>query len=249
MFGFVRSIPPPSCSRLSRASVLAASVAAVALASGPARAGILDPAPAYPARFSDTALMYDWTGLYVGLNAGGSFGRVRWKSYFDNTSGDVSVSSGVAGGTIGYNAQNLGSFVFGTEFDFDWRGINATVPPPSCAPNCEFKSDWVATARLRFGRAFGGFLPYLTGGLSIGDVTMDIVGQPFGTNNSVSFNWTGGAGVEFVINGPLTGKIEYLYVNHTSTACNVECGGFGNVNMGLTENVFRAGLNYRLWGR
>jgi outer membrane immunogenic protein len=168
--------------------------AAAAFASSSAQAGILDPAPAYPARFSNTALMYDWTGLYVGLNAGGSFGRVNWKSDPDLVSGNVSVSSGIAGGTIGYNVQNLGAFVAGTEFDFDWRGINATVPPPSCAPNCEFKSDWVATARLRFGRAFGGFLPYLTGGISIGDVTMDIVGQPLGTNNSVSFNWTGGAG-------------------------------------------------------
>ena len=244
----VRSIPPPSCPHLSPALVAAATVAiAAALASSPAQAGILDPAPAYPARFSDTALLYDWTGLYVGLNAGGSFGRVHWKSDPDLVSGNVSTSSGVAGGTIGYNAQNLGSFVFGTEFDFDCRGINATVPPPTCAPNCEFKSDWVATARLRFGRAFGGFLPYLTGGLSIGDVTMDIVGQPFGTNNSVSFNWTGGAGVEFVINGPLTGKVEYLFINHTNTPCVVECNG--PVGMGLTENVFRAGLNYRLWGR
>ena len=56
--------PPPSRPRLPRASVLAAAAAA-ALVSVPARAGILDPAPAYPTRFSDTALMYDWTGLYV----------------------------------------------------------------------------------------------------------------------------------------------------------------------------------------
>jgi opacity protein-like surface antigen len=228
--------------------VLFAGTMLAALASGPAQAGILDPPPAYPARFSDTALMYDWTGLYVGLNGGGSFGRVRWRSDPDLTTGNVDVSSGVFGGTIGYNAQNLGSFVFGAEFDFDWRGINAAIPPTSCAPNCGFRSDWLSTARLRFGRAFGGFLPYVTGGLSIGDVTQDIVGQPFGTANSVSFNWTGGFGVEFILNGPLTGKVEYLYVNHTNTPCNAECGG-GPITMGLGENVFRVGVNYRLWAR
>jgi hypothetical protein len=71
----------------------------------------------------------------------------------------VNVSSGLAGGTIGYNAQNLGSFIFGEEFDFDWRGVTAIVPPAACAPNCEFKSAWLATARLRFGYAIDRFLP------------------------------------------------------------------------------------------
>ena len=228
--------------------LLASAMLAALAVSGPAHAGILDPAPAYPGRFSDTALLYDWTGFYAGINGGGSWGRTRWRSDPDITSGTVNVSSGLVGGTIGYNAQNLGSFIFGEEFDFDWRGVTAIVPPASCAPNCEFKSAWLATARLRFGYAIDRFLPYLTGGVSIGDVTMDIVGRPFGTAGSVSFNWTAGAGLEFVVSGPLTAKVEYLYVNHTNTACNAECGG-GPITMGLGENIFRVGLNYRLWGR
>jgi outer membrane immunogenic protein len=91
--------------------VLAAAAAAAALVSVPAQAGILDPAPAYPTRFSDTALMYDWTGLYVGLNAGGSFGRVHWKSDPDSVSGNVSTSSAVVGGTIGYHLYMLRSIL------------------------------------------------------------------------------------------------------------------------------------------
>jgi outer membrane immunogenic protein len=159
------------------------------------------------------------------------------------------VSSGLIGGTIGYNTQNLGPFVFGEEFDFDWRSINATVPAggASCAPNCEIKSDWLGTARLRFGYAFDRFLPYVTGGVSIGDITQGIVGESSGSAKSVSFNWTAGAGLEFVVSGPLTAKLEYLYVNHTNTACNAECGNNGPVHMGLNENIFRVGLNYRIW--
>lgn len=45
---------------------------------------------------------------------------------------------------------------------------------------------------------------------------------------------------------------EYLYVNHTNTACNVECNSVasgGPTHMGLNENIFRVGLNYRLWSR
>jgi outer membrane immunogenic protein len=223
---------------------------------GSAHAGILDappayPVPAYPVKSAYTAPVYDWTGFYVGVNGGGSWGRVPWTSDADGTAGTATVSSGLVGGTIGYNSQYLGPFILGEEFDFDWRSMNATIPagPASCgAPNCEFKSQWLSTARLRFGYAIDRFLPYVTGGVSIGDVTQDIVGQPLGQAKSVSFNWTAGAGLEFVVSGPLTAKLEYLYVNHTNTACNVECGG-GPIHMGLNENIFRVGLNYRLWSR
>jgi outer membrane immunogenic protein len=229
---------------------------AVLAAFGSAHAGILDAPPAYPvnappayAKSPYTPPVYDWTGFYAGINGGGSWGRVPWSSDPDFTAGTATVSSGLIGGTIGYNTQNLGPFVFGEEFDFDWRSINATVPAggASCAPNCEIKSDWLGTARLRFGYAFDRFLPYVTGGVSIGDITQGIVGESSGSAKSVSFNWTAGAGLEFVVSGPLTAKLEYLYVNHTNTACNAECGNNGPVHMGLNENIFRVGLNYRIW--
>jgi outer membrane immunogenic protein len=235
-----------------RLSTVLATFAAV----GSAHGGFLDPAPAYPVpapgypvkSANAVPVYYDWTGFYVGINGGGSWGRVPWSSDPDGVAGTATVSSGLVGGTIGYNAQNMGRLVVGAEFDFDWRGFNATIPTASCAPGCEFKSDWLSTARLRFGYTFDRFLPYVTGGVSIGDITQDIVGQPFGVAESVSFNWTAGAGLEFVVSGPLTAKLEYLYVNHTNTACNLECGG-GPIHMGLNENVFRVGLNYRLWSR
>jgi outer membrane immunogenic protein len=233
-------------------------VFAALAACGSAHAGFLDPPPAYPVlspgypgypvKSANAPPVYDWTGFYVGINGGGSWSRIPWTSDADGTAGTAMVSSGLVGGTIGYNAQNLGRFVVGEEFDFDWRSINVAIPAASCVLNCEFKSQWLSTARLRFGYAFDRFLPYVTGGVSIGDITQDVVGQPFGVANSVSFNWTAGAGLEFVVSGPLTGKLEYLYVNHTNTACTTECNG-GPIHMGPSENIFRMGLNYRLWQR
>jgi outer membrane immunogenic protein len=243
------------------------SVFAALAACGTAHAGFLDPAPAYPVPSAGypgypvksaniPPVVYDWTGFYVGINGGGSWGRVPWSSDPDGTAGNVTVSSGLIGGTIGYNAQNLGRLVVGSEFDFDWRSINATIPADTCSPTCEFKSRWVSTARLRFGYAFDRFLPYVTGGVSIGDISQSSVGQQFGVADSVSFNWTVGAGLEFVVSGPLTAKLEYLYVNHTRTDCKVECNpafdqvfNAAAIHMGLNENIFRVGLNYRLWSR
>ncbi len=216
--------------------------------SDPARAGMLDTPPAYPVQPPPgIPPVYDWTGFYVGINAGASWGRTQWESDPDGTQGTVTGSTGLFGGTIGYNSQNIGAFVLGEEFDFNYRPYSFTIPPASCAPNCEVTSQWFSTARLRFGYSVDRFMPYVTGGLSMANFVVDIVGQPFGTHEDVTFNWTAGAGVEYVVSGPFSAKLEYLYVNHTRTACTLPCGG-GPINTGLSENVFRAGLNYRFTG-
>ena len=174
----------------------------------------------------------------------------RWAEFVresdpDLTSGAVTKSAGVVGLTLGYNAQNLGRLVVGTEFDFNWRNLDFTIPAGTCGLGCEFKSNWFSTARLRFGYQIDRFLPYVTAGLSISDFSASIAGQP--VKNSLSFNFTAGAGVEFVIYDALRGKVEYLFVNHDNISCVVECNG--PVNMRASENVFRVGLNYRLWER
>jgi outer membrane immunogenic protein len=234
-------------SKLRRNALLFAGAALGALAvTGPATSGILDPAPAYPVRSADMPPVYDWTGFYVGLSGGATWGSAKWQSDPDLTQGTVSGSSGLIGGTIGYNMQNWGPLVVGEEFDFSWRKFNYTIPAATCGMSCDLTSNWVSTARLRFGFPVGRFLPYATGGVSMSDFQASAAGQPFGVNNNVTFNWTAGAGVEFVISGPWTGKLEYLYVNHTRFACVTECNG--PVNLSVAENVFRVGVNYRLGG-
>jgi len=223
-----------------KAVLLAGAMLTVLWIPSPAISGVLDPAPAY-----SLPPAYDWTGFYVGLNGGGSWGRASWESDPDLTSGTLSHSSGLVGGTLGYNAQNLGRLVVGAEFDFNWRRFDFTIPAATCGPTCELDSNWFSTARLRFGYQIDRFLPYVTGGLSMSDFTAYAAGQPNGTNKGVSFNFTAGAGIEVALAGPLTGKLEYLYVNHDNIACVMECNG--PVNMRVSENLLRVGLNYRLW--
>jgi len=235
-------------------------------------AGALDPAPAYPAAPASAypypypthpsgldpapayspPPVYDWTGFYVGVNGGGSAARLDWTSDPDLTAGDASHSTAFGGVTIGYNAQNLGflgwgQLVVGEEFDFDWRSYSFTIPAATCGPFCTLDSNWFATARLRLGYQIDRFMPYITGGVSMADFDAYAVGQPNGVNHSVSFNFTAGAGLEAVIYGPFTGKLEYLYVNHSRIDCINECNG--PVHITPSENIFRVGLNYRLWQR
>jgi outer membrane immunogenic protein len=212
----------------------------------PAYPKVVTPGPFdAPPAFSHYKL-YDWTGFYVGINGGVTFNDVHWFSGPDGVGGTKSVANGLIGGTIGYNLQTQEPLVVGVEADLDWSGIKATVTPPTCLAGCELNVPWLATARLRVGYAFDQILPYMTGGLALGNLSADIVGAPFGTSNTTSLGWTAGAGVEFVISGPLRAKVEYLYVDLSGLTCNTSCSAVaGPVEFNLYSNVIRAGLNYR----
>ena len=217
--------------------------------------------------------LYNWTGAYVGINGGGAWGRPDWTSVppaapaaaqtespsgpeqvMSDDSGTYNLSGGLVGGTLGYNLQTDGPFVWGLEADFAWSGVRGTVPP--CVPSCEMRSDWLATARLRFGYAFDTVMPYVTAGAAISRLVASTSGAPFGTESKNNLGWTLGLGVEFVIWGPWTAKVEYLYADLNGLSCNVACGGPPAFNMGgspisinVRENIVRAGLNYRIWAR
>jgi opacity protein-like surface antigen len=204
---------------------------------------VLSPPPAFPA-----VRLYDWTGAYVGINAGAAFGRAPWTSTPDVTSGSSSVSGALVGGTIGYNLQTREPLVLGIEADIAWTNIKGTVPPFSCAPNCDLNQPWLATARLRFGYAFDTIMPYATVGFAIARLAAEIAGRPFGTEGVNNLGWTAGAGVEFVIWGPWRAKVEYLYADLNGFSCELACGG-GPISVNVHESIIRAGVNYRIWVR
>jgi outer membrane immunogenic protein len=203
--------------------------------------GPFDPPPAYP-----TARIYNWTGFYVGLNAGGAFGSTHWTSVPDVTSGNSNLSGVLVGGTAGYNLQTGEPYVLGVEADLDWTSIKGSASPASCASTCDVTSPWLSTIRLRFGYAFDGILPYLTGGVAIADLNAYSVGSPFGTEMATNLGWTAGAGIEFVIAGGWRAKVEYLYVDLNGFTCNAACRG-GPISFNINESIVRVGLNYRLW--
>jgi outer membrane immunogenic protein len=222
-----------------------------------------------PPAFSSVRV-YNWTGAYIGINAGGAFGRDAWVSTPDGSGGVVNFSGAFAGGTLGYNLQTGSPSVWGVEIDVARASIKASVPtvllpivithpntgvvtvtppaPVSCVPNCEIEAHWLSTARLRYGYAFDNILPYVTAGVSMGRLFAHIAGTPLGTQTKNNLSWTVGGGVEVAIVGPWRAKLEYLYVDLDGFSCDISCGG-STVSNNLRANVIRAGINYRLWDR
>ena len=208
----------------------------LALAAMPASAADL-PRGSMPYKAPAYVTQYNWTGFYLGINAGGGFGDSSWNGFAVSNS----PTGGMIGGTAGYNWQGAGSpWVFGIEGDIDWTNLKAST---ACgALNCQTKNNWLSTVRGRVGYSFDRFLPYFTGGVAIGDVEANRTG--FIGSTSTNAGWTVGVGIEGVIAGNWTAKLEYLYADLGDTTCSaVACGVATNVD--LTVNVVRAGLNYR----
>jgi outer membrane immunogenic protein len=215
-----------------------AGLAFLALAAAPASAADLPrhsmpyKAPAY------VPTAYNWTGFYLGLQGGGAWGDSRWSNFGISNS----PSGGLFGVTAGYNWQGMGSpWVVGLEGDIAWTGIDGSTACPA-ATNCETRNNWLGTVRGRVGYSWNRFLPYVTGGMAVGDVEARRTG--FAGSSDTNVGWTVGGGVEGVIAGRWTAKLEYLYADIGDTGCSAAgCGAATNADLQLS--IFRGGVNYR----
>ena len=211
-------------------SVLLASVA-LALGAGLVSANAADiqqrsmpvKAPAY------VQPVYNWTGPYIGISGGYGWGTSDYSG-----GGGNDPSGGIFGATIGYNWQ-MGTLVTGIEGDISWSGLRDTGICTTGA--CRTENNWLGTVRGRLGYNAGRWMPYVTGGLAVGDIDARITGV--GTSDKTKAGWTIGGGVEAAIAGPWTAKVEYLYVDLGKGDT------IGTQRPDFTTNIVRAGLNYR----
>lgn len=236
-------------------------VSAVALAAAtPAFAADLPqpmaPPPQAPATYVPPAPpVYNWGGIYVGINGGYGFGSSDWEPSGGTATGNFDINGPLVGGTIGANFQS-GQFVFGVEADGDWADLSgSTTNTTTCGggTSCTFQTsdDWLATIRGRVGYAFDRVLLYGTGGGAVGDVksTLTSPGLTSVSSSSTEFGWTAGAGVEFALTDNITAKVEYLFVDlsNGSFGCTAggACSGTTTVPVTFDASLIRAGLNFK----
>jgi len=184
---------------------------------------------------------YNWTGIYFGINGGGGFGSSHQTDpNLRLANARVGISGGEVGGTLGYNYQ-LGNWVFGLEGDMDWAKIDGGNGAVINGVRYNSYLEWLSTVRGRVGYAFDRLLPYVTGGLAVGDVKATVNPTPTtmlsGTNTDAG--WTVGAGLEYGITPNLSVKAEYLYVDLGNST------PVPGDKVDVKTNVVRGGLNWR----
>lgn len=182
--------------------ILLAAVAAVAIQASAANAAdIIDEA------------IFDWSGLYAGLNAGYAFGGdddVGLYPTFGHI-GDLSLSGMFGGVGVGYNMQ-VDQIVFGVEGDIQLSGIS----DDDDSGRFDISSDvnYFGTLRGRLGFAFDRTLIYATGGLAYGGFDYEVSGAGIDIDESFSrWGYTFGGGVEHAFDDSWSVKAEYLHAS------------------------------------
>jgi outer membrane immunogenic protein len=189
-------------------------------------------APAYRA-LPPPPPFYNWTGLYVGVHAGGGWA--------DLGVGDTG-SGFIGGGQIGYNYQ-INQWVWGLEADVSGSGIKnnlATFGPITA----DFNWNSLVTLTPRLGYAFDSWLVYGKVGGAWADVSVSING-PFGFGSSAggtASGWVAGVGAEYAFRNNWSAKIEYNHFDFGSD------GGTFITGNSVTLDAVKAGVNYRFGG-
>jgi outer membrane immunogenic protein len=232
--------------RLLIAAALAFAAAAPAFA-----ADLPEPAPPPPrapaAYMPVVAPVYNWGGIYYGINGGYGFGKSEWTNAANpvaSSTGTFNISGYAAGATLGANIQ-ADAFVFGIEGDFDAMGIKGSNTSLFCAVACETKNTWLGTVRGRVGYAADRVLFYGTAGGAFGNIQSGVTGGGFDVSNKMG--WTAGAGVEAAFADNWTARIEYLYVDLQNGACNSlgNCGAPTGDAVKFDTSLVRVGVDYK----
>jgi len=135
--------------------------------------------------------VHDWSGFYIGANAGGAlkhqstslsvendpnnyFNPVAIPGVEKSGSFDLDDHGVTLGGQAGYNWQSR-RLVLGVELDFNWLDLHTrhggtfryTTDNSPYTLTVSDSTDWLLTARPRIGWAIDRWLPYLTTGIAV----------------------------------------------------------------------------------
>ena len=200
-------------------------------------------APAYTA----PAVVYNWTGFYIGGHVGGAFAG-------DNSlqGSDARFLGGVQGG---FDYQFAPNWVMGIEAQYSWMGggNNTGVLFPG-GTLVSANSDQLGSVTGRLGYTWGPAMLYGKGGYAWRDnnnlgVSIAGVQQPFSTDGNRKDGYTVGAGLEYMFSPNWSAKAEYQYYNFGNTTFNTGPADIVGTRFRNDEHTVKAGLNYRFgWG-
>jgi len=220
--------------------LLLASVVIISTSTATTAADLAAPAPE----------VYDWTGGYIGLNAGAAWNN----SELDiselvlglSLDGDDTVFTG--GVEAGYNWQ-MDNVVIGVEADFNYLGFDEEreVDGQQLDFSLKMKANWFGTLRGRVGFAADNMLFYGTGGLAYGHAEVegcvDGVTLECDSEDKVNWGWTAGGGIQFAFDESWILGAEYLYVDFGSTDLEPSCACDGGADVRFS--VARVKLDFK----
>jgi outer membrane immunogenic protein len=187
-------------------------------------------ADGYGAPASSYAPLYNWSGLYLGINAGAGWGHIDGNlpsaPGFPFNVGDLDTRF-VWGGHVGYQHQ-MGRWVFGVEGGYMSSPKNpwASNPAgPGCGNvfPCQGRMTDISQVGGRLGYAFDRWMVYGTGGWAqVGVGTRSAVGIEVASSHQDG--WFIGGGTEYALTKNVIIGAEYLHYDFNGDTQNTILG-------------------------
>jgi outer membrane immunogenic protein len=241
--------------------LVALALAAAAAFAAPARAADMAPAPSYyppAAAIPMPPALYNWTGFYLGGNAGAGLlddrvSQSTTTATTTNLTGSIAVAPAgfVGGGQAGLNFE-FASWVVGVEAL--WDATTLTGSPGVATTTSLFEKmtsapAWYGSATGRLGYAFNDVLVYAKGGGAVMRVgyTQDVLtGGLITSSQVINDNRTGftvGLGLEYGMTENLSARLEYDFYDFGTKTY----GNFGQTPVAISSDLhtLTAGVDYR----
>jgi outer membrane immunogenic protein len=234
---------------------LLGAIAWLALGAAPTLAADL-PARTYTKAPAMIAAIYNWSGFYVGANAGGGTSRNCWtNTALGAGEGCHDATGALVGGQLGYRWQT-GGFVFGVEAQGNWadfKGSNLSQALANTTNQSKVNAVGLFTGQV--GYAWNNVLWYVKGGAAVADNKYNGITTAAGAllDQSSETRWGGviGTGIEvgFAPNWSVAAEYDHLFMgNRNLTFSTVPAGAPSrNETIGQDADIASVRVNYR-WG-
>jgi outer membrane immunogenic protein len=212
--------------------------------------------------------VYDWSGFYIGANAGYGTTRNCWNFVSlagapivgDPNQGCYDSDGIVAGGQVGYRWQRS-AFVFGLEAQGNWAdldGSRVSSPAPVALPgavtiNSQLRAFGLFTGQV--GYAWNNVLLYVKGGAAVVDNryshTFTAGNVPLNSTDDTRWGATVGVGMEYGFAPNWSFGVEYnhIFLERDTLAFAAAPGGLPSTNsIGQDVDMVTARINYRFGG-
>jgi outer membrane immunogenic protein len=146
---------------------------------------------------------WNWSGFYVGGQAGGAWSEsFHWLGFGITETFTHEPSSFIGGGHVGAQAQ-FGWFVIGVEGTYSWASLDSTVNSralPGRLRTLEIES--ISTIVGKLGYAWTNWLFYVKGGWALADLDTFAINPATGVSAGTSGTkdgWTLGVGIDYMV--------------------------------------------------
>jgi outer membrane immunogenic protein len=215
---------------------------------------------------------YNWTGIYLGGEAGGAWATSQatditgGPSFPAGTVDNPINYSGILGGVYGGANYQFNQIVVGIDGDYAWTSLQGTGSDISTVnAHIDDHADninSIATVTGRLGYAINNWLLFAKGGwawagFSGNSTEYNAAGTTeliVGSASSTRDGWTVGGGVEYGLAPHITAKLEYDYVdfataNFSSTDVTIATGAVNTYQRSATSslNMVKLGVAYKFW--